>query len=97
LESIVGGVRVAQDIQAQATVMTRKADLAKEAVQEFKDGLEEAGKELAALAEVSKGLAPLVPLLRKVEVTQAGKAVRIKSQVPADVLEQILKSLAKPE
>jgi hypothetical protein len=95
VEGVTAGVRIAADVQMEMTVAAKSAEAARKLTQEAKDELPELGEQLKKLAEDQKELAPFVPLLQKVEVTLQGTAVRLRGQIPAAVLEQVLKSLAK--
>jgi len=95
VESATGGIQIAADVQMEATVAAKSAEAARKLTQEAKDELPELGEELKKLAEDQKELAPLVPLLQKVEVTLQGTGVRLRGQIPAAVLEKVLKSLTK--
>jgi hypothetical protein len=95
VESATGGVRIAADIRMEATIVTKTAEAARRMAEETKDGFAEAGKELKKLAKNQKELAPFVPLLPEVSVTSQGTVVRLKGQIPAAVLDKVLKSLTK--
>jgi hypothetical protein len=93
VESVTGGLAVADDIRLDLTVATKDADSAKEVSGQITTGLTSAQAFVALLANGQRELAPLVGLLGTIKTTADGSRVSVKGQVTREDIEKVIKKV----
>jgi hypothetical protein len=92
-KSLQGGLTVSDGIKVRLTFTAKDADGARELADDLKEAVKAGVAMLKELAERVKVLAPLIDLAKKVEPSVDRTVVTVDLEVPAKVLEQLIKDL----
>jgi hypothetical protein len=93
VETIHGGINLADDIQTNIVVLTKDADSAKGLSALIGESLEQ-GKNIAQfLGQSNKQLAPVAELLNNLKVSEKGTTVTLKGEVSKETIEKLKKDL----
>jgi hypothetical protein len=91
IESLNGGINVADDIQMQFTVTTKNDDAAKEISELLGQGVMQGKELLKVFGGNKKELAPVEELLGTLKVSTTGRAVSVNGKISKQVLEKTLR------
>jgi hypothetical protein len=93
LDNITGGITVGDGIKTQILLGAKDADSATAINKKVDEGLDQAQQLVAAFADLRKDLAPLLQVVKGIKVGAKDKTVTIDSEISAEVLESLGKSL----
>jgi hypothetical protein len=88
-EAIGGGVTIGDDIKFEVVGATKTAQEAKELARTIDDFSKQGLLIVGALAQANKDLAPVVDVLKTVRVNARDKAVTVKAELSAELLEKL--------
>lgn len=91
VNSITGGITLADDAKADFVIAAKNADTAKELEALIGMGLDQAKQILPLLVAQQKQLMPLVDLIAVIKVSSTGTNVNIKGQLSKEDIEKALK------
>jgi hypothetical protein len=87
IESILGSLKVGDDLKGETTLIAKDADKAKEMTSAIEGGLKQGIERVSKVAEEHKELVPLVDAMKSIKVTNKDKTITFQAQGSAKAIE----------